>query len=58
MKILSVIESSNVVFDDNRLKSSDHEEEVVVVDDSLLEKVVETPIDRRSNLDEEDTQPF
>ncbi|KAK0581559.1 hypothetical protein LWI29_015137 [Acer saccharum] len=56
LKTLSVIESSNVVFDDIRLKSSDHDEKVVIVDDSPLEKVVETPIDGRSNLDEDNTQ--
>ncbi|KAI9196087.1 hypothetical protein LWI28_020948 [Acer negundo] len=53
------MESSNVVFDDNRLKSSDHEgEEVVVVDDSPLEKVMETLIGGTSKLDKEDTQPL
>ncbi|KAI9195124.1 hypothetical protein LWI28_011959 [Acer negundo] len=58
LKTRSVMQSSNVIFDDNRLKSSDHEEEVVVVDDSPLENVMETPIVGMSNLDEEDTQPL
>ncbi|KAI9192254.1 hypothetical protein LWI28_020071 [Acer negundo] len=50
------MESSNVVFDDNRLKCSDHEGEVVIVDDSPSEKVMETPTDGRSNLEEEVVQ--
>ncbi|KAI9164818.1 hypothetical protein LWI28_002665 [Acer negundo] len=58
LKTQSVMESSNVVFDDNRLKSSDHEEEVVVVDDPPLEKVVETAIVGTSNLEADDTQPL
>ncbi|KAI9196517.1 hypothetical protein LWI28_024592 [Acer negundo] len=58
LKTRSVMESSNVVFDDNRLKFSDHEEEVIVVDDSPLEMVMETPIVGMSNLDEDDTQPL
>ncbi|KAK1550932.1 hypothetical protein Q3G72_027164 [Acer saccharum] len=56
LKTQSVMESSNVVIDYNRLKTSNHEEEVVVVDDSPFEKVVETPTDRRSNLNEKNTQ--
>ncbi|KAI9184842.1 hypothetical protein LWI28_001607 [Acer negundo] len=58
LKTRNVMESSNVVFNDNRLKSSDHKEEVVIVDDSPLEKVVETPIFVTSNLNEKDTQPL
>ena len=50
------MESSNVVFDDERLKSSNHEEEVVLDDDSPLEKVVETPNVGTSNDNIEDTQ--
>ncbi|KAK0584868.1 hypothetical protein LWI29_020042 [Acer saccharum] len=37
LKTLSVMESSNVVFDDTRLKSNDHEEEVIFSDGSPLE---------------------
>ena len=58
LKALSVMELSNVVFNDNRLTFSDHEENVVIVDDSSQEKVMETPIGGRSNLDKEDTQPL
>ena len=50
------MESSNVVIDDYRLKTIDHEEGEVEVNDSSLEKVGETPIDVRSNFDEEDIQ--
>ena len=49
------MESSNVVIDDSRLKSNNYEDKVVVVDNSLLEKVVETSIGGRSNLDKDDT---
>ncbi|KAK1550070.1 hypothetical protein Q3G72_013207 [Acer saccharum] len=54
MKTRSVMESSNVVIDDCRLKTINHEEEVAIVDDSPLEKVVETPIDGRNKSDEYD----
>ncbi|KAK4857911.1 hypothetical protein QYF36_008143 [Acer negundo] len=43
LKTHTVMESSNVVVDDTRLKSNNHEEEVAIVDDSPLENVVETP---------------
>jgi hypothetical protein len=52
------MESSNVVFDDERLKSSNHEEEVIFSDDSPLEKVVVTPNVGTSNVVENDTQPI
>ena len=58
MKTRSVMESSNVVIDDNRPKTNDHEEKVVIVNDSPLEKVVETPIEGTFNLDQKDTQPL
>ncbi|KAI9153710.1 hypothetical protein LWI28_015433 [Acer negundo] len=51
LKTRSAMESSNVVFDDNRLKSSDHEEEVFVVDDSFLEK---NPLHGLDNLHNKD----
>ncbi|KAK1552844.1 hypothetical protein Q3G72_024310 [Acer saccharum] len=56
LKTRTVMESSNVIVDDPRLKTNDHEDEVTVDDDSPLEKVVETPYVGMSNLDEEDTQ--
>ncbi|KAI9192328.1 hypothetical protein LWI28_021322 [Acer negundo] len=43
LKTQSVMESSNVVIDDTRLKYNDHDEEVAIVDDSPLENVMETP---------------
>ena len=49
MKTRTVMESSNVVIDDTRLKSSKHEEEVIFGDDSPLEKVVVTPNVGKSN---------
>jgi hypothetical protein len=55
-KTLSVMESSNVVFDDERLKSSNHEEEVIFSNDSPLEKVDVTPIVGTSNVVDNDTQ--
>ena len=55
LKTRSVMESSNIVIDDSRLKSNDHEEEVASVDDSPLEKIVETPIEETSNLNQDDT---
>ncbi|KAI9162090.1 hypothetical protein LWI28_023723 [Acer negundo] len=57
LKTRSVMESSNVVIDDTRLKSNDHEEEVTIDDDYLLEKV-KTPNVGMSNLDVEATQPL
>ena len=52
------MESSNVVFDDTRLKSNDHEEEVICGNDSPLEKVVVTPNVGMSNINNDDTQPI
>ena len=52
------MESSNVIFDDERLKTIDHEEEITRVDDSTLEKVVVTPNVDTPNLDKEVTQPL
>ncbi|KAK4838849.1 hypothetical protein QYF36_016968 [Acer negundo] len=49
LKTRRIMESSNVVINDTRLKFNDHEEQIV--DDSLLENVVETPI-------VENTQPI
>ena len=49
------MESSNVVFDDARLKSNDHEEEVIFGNDSPLEKVVVTPNVGMSNLGDDNT---
>jgi hypothetical protein len=57
-KTLSVMESSNVVFDDERLKSSNHEEEVIFSNDSPLEKVDVTPNVGTSNVVDNDTQPI
>ncbi|KAK0573378.1 hypothetical protein LWI29_007216 [Acer saccharum] len=58
LKTLSVMESSNVVFDDTRLKSNDHEEEVIFSDDSPLEKVVVSPNVGTSNVNNDGTQPI
>ena len=58
LKTRTVMVSSNVVINNTRLKSNDHEENVVLDDDSLLEKVVETPNVGTSNGDNEDTQPI
>ena len=58
LKTRSVMESSNVVFDDERLKSSNHEEEVIFSNDSPLEKVDVTPNVGTSNVVENDTQPL
>ncbi|KAK0594664.1 hypothetical protein LWI29_010466 [Acer saccharum] len=58
LKTLSVMESSNVVFDDTRLKSNDHEEEVIFSDDSPLEEVVVSPNVGTSNVNNNDTQPI
>ena len=58
LKTLSVMESSNVVFDDTRLKSNDHEEEVIFSDVSPLEKVVVSPNVGTSNVNNDDTQPI
>ncbi|KAK0588038.1 hypothetical protein LWI29_033242 [Acer saccharum] len=52
------MESSNVVFDDTRLKSNDHEEEVIFSDDSPLEEVVVSPNVGTSNVNNNDTQPI
>ncbi|KAK0575613.1 hypothetical protein LWI29_003738 [Acer saccharum] len=52
------MESSNVVFDDTRLKSNDHEEEVIFSDGSPLEEVVVSPIVGTSNVNNNDTQPI
>ncbi|KAK0608504.1 hypothetical protein LWI29_031711 [Acer saccharum] len=58
LKTLSVMESSNVVFDDTRLKSNDHEEKVIFSDDSPLEEVVVSPNVGTSNVNNNDTQPI
>ncbi|KAK0594086.1 hypothetical protein LWI29_016031, partial [Acer saccharum] len=58
LKTLSVMESSNVVFDDTRLKSNDHEEEVIFSDDSPLKKVVVSPNVGTSNVNNDGTQPI
>ncbi|KAK0578805.1 hypothetical protein LWI29_016460 [Acer saccharum] len=58
LKTLSVMESSNVVFDDTRLKSNDHEEEVIFSDDSPLEEVVVSPNVGTSNVNNDGTQPI
>ncbi|KAK1553434.1 hypothetical protein Q3G72_034975 [Acer saccharum] len=58
LKTLSVMESSNVVFDDTRLKSNDHEEEVIFSDDSPLEKFVVSPNVGTSNVNNDGTQPI
>ncbi|KAK1563536.1 hypothetical protein Q3G72_028862 [Acer saccharum] len=58
LKTRTVMESSNVVNDDTRLKSNDHEEEDILDDDSPLERVVETPNVKTSNGNNEDTQPL
>ena len=50
------MESSNVVFDDERLKTIDHEEEITRDDNSPLEKVVVTLNVETPNLDKEVTQ--
>ncbi|KAI9161207.1 hypothetical protein LWI28_015428 [Acer negundo] len=42
LKTQTIMELSNVVVDDTRLKSNNHEEEISIVDDSPLENVVET----------------
>ena len=52
------MESSNVVFDNTRLKSNDHEEEVIFYSDSPLEKVVVSPNVGTSNVNNDDTQPI
>ncbi|KAK1564465.1 hypothetical protein Q3G72_003838 [Acer saccharum] len=52
------MESSNVVFDDTRLKANDHEEEVIFSDGSLLEEVVVSPNVGTSNVNNNDTQPI
>ncbi|KAK0584307.1 hypothetical protein LWI29_010928 [Acer saccharum] len=57
LKTRTVMESSNVVIDDTRLKSNDHEEEDVLEDDSPLERVVVTPNVGTSNDNNEVTQP-
>ncbi|KAK0583521.1 hypothetical protein LWI29_037786 [Acer saccharum] len=54
LKTRTVMESSNVVIDDTRLKSKNDEEEDVLEDDSPLERVVVTPNVGTSN---EVTQP-
>ncbi|KAK0586708.1 hypothetical protein LWI29_011080 [Acer saccharum] len=56
LKTKSVMESSNVVIDDERLKSSVHEEEIIRVVDSSLEKVVVTLNVGTSNVIDDDTQ--
>ncbi|KAK0571320.1 hypothetical protein LWI29_014080 [Acer saccharum] len=58
LKTRTVMESSNVVIDDTRLKSNDHEEEEVLEDDSPLERVVVTPNVGTSNDNNEVTQPI
>ncbi|KAK1558510.1 hypothetical protein Q3G72_003173 [Acer saccharum] len=58
LKTLSVMESSNVVFDDTRLKSNDHEEEVIFSDGSPLEEVVVSPNVGTSNVNNDDTHPI
>ncbi|KAK0570386.1 hypothetical protein LWI29_000343 [Acer saccharum] len=58
LKTLSVMESSNVVFDDTRLTSNDHEEEVIFSDVSPLEKVVVSPNVGTSNVNNDDTKPI
>ncbi|KAK0580561.1 hypothetical protein LWI29_003475 [Acer saccharum] len=58
LKTRTVMESSNVVIDDTRLKSNDHEEEDILDDDSPLERVMETPNVGTSNGNNEDTQPL
>ncbi|KAK0591893.1 hypothetical protein LWI29_009888 [Acer saccharum] len=55
LKTRTVMESSNVIIDDTRLKSNDHEEEEILDDDSPLERVVVTPNVGTSN---EVTQPI
>ena len=55
LKTLSVMESSNVVFDDTRLKSNDHDEEVIFSDGSPLEEVVVSPNVGTSNVNNDDT---
>ena len=55
LKTRSVMESSNVVIDDTRLKSNDHVKEVIFGNDSSLEKVVVTPNVRTSNVNNDDT---
>src|SRR5579862_3666490 len=52
------MKSSNVVFDDTRLKSNDHKEEVIFRNDSPLEKVVVTPNVGMSTVNNDDTQPI
>ena len=58
LKTRSVMESSNVVFDDTRLKSNDHEEEVIFDVDTPLEKVVVSPNVGTSNVNDNGTQPI
>ncbi|KAK1578686.1 hypothetical protein Q3G72_032340 [Acer saccharum] len=58
LKTKSVMESLNVVIDDERLKSSIHEEEITRIDDSPLEKVVVNPNVGTSNVIDDDTQPI
>ncbi|KAK0575374.1 hypothetical protein LWI29_038069 [Acer saccharum] len=58
LKTRTVMESSNVVIDDTRLKFNDHEEEEVLEDDSLLERVVVTPNVETSNDNNDVTQPI
>ena len=58
LKTQSVMESSNVVFDDCRPKHDDHEEDVCEIDDLSLKECGETSSDVKSNQDEEDNLPL
>ncbi|KAK4853849.1 hypothetical protein QYF36_015589 [Acer negundo] len=55
---LSVMESSNVVFDDCKPKHDDHEEDVSEIDDLLLKECSETSSGVKSNQNEEDDLPL
>ncbi|KAK0570630.1 hypothetical protein LWI29_004098 [Acer saccharum] len=58
LKTQSVMESSNVVFDDCRPKHDDHEEDVCEVYDLPLKESGETSSGVKSNQDEEDDLPL
>ncbi|KAK0570633.1 hypothetical protein LWI29_004138 [Acer saccharum] len=58
LKTRSVMESSNVVFDDCRPKHDDHEEDVCEMDDLPLKESGETSSGVKSNQDEEDDLPL
>ena len=58
LKTRTVMELSNVVIDDTRLKSTNHEKEVIFGDDSPLEKVGVSPNVGTSNVVDNDTQPI